>query len=88
MSARGVPCGRVFPASDFKGHSAVLSGLPFTTAIPLRCKILHQWWDRAGVNSPFWGTGALRFPPEGNIHARNVTLTVLFRGYNNHHIWQ
>jgi hypothetical protein len=34
------------------------------------------------------GTGALRFLPEGNIHTRNVTLTVLFRADDNHHIWQ
>jgi hypothetical protein len=49
---------------------------------------LHRWWDRAGVKGGVLGTGALRFPPEGNIHARNVTLTVLFHGNDNHHIWQ
>jgi hypothetical protein len=34
------------------------------------------------------GTGAFRFLPEGNIHARNVTLTVLFHGNDNRHIRQ
>jgi hypothetical protein len=57
-------------------------------AIPLPGKIFDRSWEHAAGKSSILGTGALRFLPEGNIHARNVTLTVLFRGDDNHHIWR
>jgi hypothetical protein len=70
-----------------------LPGLPnlvshLQPAIPLPGKIFDRWWEHAAGKSSILGTGALRFLPEGNIHARNVTLTVFFRGDDNHHIWR
>jgi hypothetical protein len=88
VSARGVRCEPVSPASNAKVTRLSYSGFPFEAAIPLPCKTFDRWWDRAGEKSAIWGTGALRFVPEGNIHTQNVTLTVLFRGDDNHHIRQ
>jgi hypothetical protein len=89
VSARGVRCGRVSPASDGRricGFPNLVSHL--RSAIPLPCKTFDRWWERAGGKSSILGTGASRFLPEGNIHALNVTLTVFFPGDDNHHIWQ
>jgi hypothetical protein len=88
VSARGVRCGRVSPASDAK---VTLLSYPVSPLRPLsrfRVRPLIDGGTRTGGKSGILGTGALRSLPEGNIHTQNVTLTVLFRGYDNHHIWQ
>jgi hypothetical protein len=88
VSARGVRCGPVSPASNAKVTRLPYPAPHLRLLSRFRVRPLIDGGTRAGGKSGNLGTGAFRFLPEGNIHAQNVTLTVLFHGNDNHHIRQ